>query len=180
LKSGVTDLIAVGRIVKAFGIKGEVVVRFLTDSPDRFSRLKRVYLARWDDSRGEAVAPVTETRIVNAHVEPRGARVKLEAFNDRDAAERSVGMLLMIDEAERRPLPEGRFYVHDLIGMEVVGEAGEPLGRIADILHLPAHDVYVVRDNDGEWMLPAVSAFVRHVDPDTRRITVSLIEGMRG
>ncbi len=180
MKSGATDLIAVGRIVKAFGIKGEVVIRFLTDSPERFARLEHVYLARWDDSSGRAVDPVTETRIVTAHVEPRGARLKLEALNDRDAAERSVGMLLMIGEAERMPLAEGRFYVDDLVGMQVVSEAGEALGTVADVLRLPAHDVYVIRDGDREWMIPAVSAFIRTVDPDARKITVSLIEGMRG
>jgi 16S rRNA processing protein RimM len=173
-------LLAVGRIVKAFGIRGEVIVQPMTDDSKRFLALKRVYLGRYDDALQRTGAEAVETAVVYAQVDRRGVRLQLAAIPDRTAAEKSVGLLVLVANAERVPLAEGRFFVHELIGTTVKTEEGEVLGVLTEVLRMPAQDVYVVKGEGGEFMIPAVEAFVRAVDVSARTMTVRLIEGMRG
>ncbi|HSQ76783.1 MAG TPA: ribosome maturation factor RimM [Bacteroidota bacterium] len=180
MSPAVHDLLAIGRIVKAFGIRGDVIVQPMTDDPKRFLSLKRVYLGRYDDALQRTGAEAVETAVVHAQVDRRGVRLQLAAIPDRTAAEKSVGLLVLVGNAERVPLAEGRFFVHELIGTTVRTEEGEVLGVLTEVLRMPAHDVYVVKGEGGEFMIPAVEAFVRAVDVSARTMTVRLIEGMRG
>jgi 16S rRNA processing protein RimM len=91
-----------------------------------------------------------------------------------------VGLLVLFGNTERVPLAEGRFFVHELIGVTVRTEEGEVLGVLTEVLRMPAQDVYVVKGEGGDFMIPAVEAFVRAVDVSSRIMTVRLIEGMRG
>ncbi|MCL2085230.1 MAG: ribosome maturation factor RimM, partial [Oscillospiraceae bacterium] len=77
-------------------------------------------------------------------------------------------------------LPEGRYYVRDLIGLAVVDDAaGRPVGTVEDVLQRPAHDVYAVRDTEGrERLIPAVDEFIKSIDMDARVMRVTLIEGL--
>jgi len=165
------QLLAVGSIVKAFGLKGDVVVQPMTDSPSRFRELKTLWLG--NDNRS-----VAEIRIQKAVVEPRGVRLKLEGVDDRTSAEKMRGKILFVDEEHRVRLPRGRYFVHDVIGLLVRDEAGNELGSVADVLRYPAHDVYVVRGNGREFMIPAVKEFVAAIDVAARTMTVRPIEGM--
>jgi len=165
------QLYAVGTIVKAIGIAGEVVVQPMTDFPERFRKLRVLWLG----SVGEAVSEVgVEKAVVSAH----GIRLKLRGIDDRSAAERVRGKLLFVDEARRAKLPKGRYFVHDVLGLAVRDEGGSDLGTVADVLRYPASDVYVVRGDRGEILIPAVKEFVRSVDLTARTMTVRLIEGM--
>lgn len=163
-----------------FGVRGDVVVQPMSDDPERFSGLDRVFLGRYEDAVAGSGTPVLETVIDAVHRDGRGVRLHLAALPDRTAAERAVGMLLMIPREERPPLEDGRYYVDDLVGLTVLGTDGEQLGVLAEVLRMPAHDVYVVRDGAKEFMVPAVKEFIRGVDLAARTITVALIEGMRG
>jgi 16S rRNA processing protein RimM len=171
LKTTGRELLAVGRIEKAFGIKGEVIVDPMTDSPGRFRMLKRILLGADDQE-------VQEFFIEQVSVEPRGVRVKLKGVRTRTAAEQIVGSLMFVDETDRARLPKGRFYVHQLIGLEVVDQQGKSLGKLKEVIKLPAQDVYVVDVGGREIMLPAVKEFVTAIDMSGGTITVKLIEGM--
>ena len=152
----------------------------MTDDSKRFLALKRVYLGRYDDALQRTGAEAVETAVVHAQVDRRGVRLQLAAIPDRTAAEKSAGLLVLVANAERVPLAEGRFFVHELIGTTVRTEEGEVLGVLTEVLRMPAQDVYVVKGEGGEFMIPAVEAFVRAVDVSARTMTVRLIEGMRG
>lgn len=165
------DLYAVGRIVKAFGIKGDVVVAPMTDSTRRFATLKLAFL-------GTSETAVGEVSISRAHIEPRGVRLKIAGVNDRNAAEKIVGQLLFVDKRHRVRIPRGTYFVHDIIGMSVSDDQGRPLGTVKEVLRLPAHDVYVVSRDTGDVMIPAVKEFIVGVNLSERRMTVHLIEGM--
>ncbi|MBP1658173.1 MAG: rRNA processing protein RimM [Bacteroidetes bacterium] len=180
MSPAVRDLLAIGRIVKAFGIRGDVIVQPMTDDSKRFLSLKRVYLGRFDDAQQRTGTEAVETTVVHVQVDPRGVRLRLTAIPDRTAAEKSVGLLVLVGNTERVPLAEGRFFVHELIGVTVRTEEGEVLGVLTEVLRMPAQDVYVVKGEGGEFMIPAVEAFVRAVDVSARTMTVRLIEGMRG
>jgi 16S rRNA processing protein RimM len=165
------DLLAVGSIVKALGLKGDVVVRPLTDVPDRFRTLKAVWL-------GSDAMSVVPERIEGVSVERRGVRIKFVGIEDRTAAEKLCGKLVFIEEADAIRLPAGRYFVHDVIGLSVRDEHGNEVGTVADVLRYPANDVYVVRGSRGEMMIPAVKEFVLAIDIAARAMTVRLIEGM--
>ncbi len=180
MSPAVRELLAVGRIVKAFGIRGDVIVRPMTDNPDRFRTLKHVFLGRHEDVVRQADTPAEQTTIEYVHIDARGVRLRLSSIPDRTAAERSVGLLLLIAQTDRVHLEEGRYFVHELVGLTVVNEGGETLGILAEVMRMPAHDVYVVRTEEHEFMIPAVSEFVRAVDMGARTMTVRLIDGMLG
>jgi 16S rRNA processing protein RimM len=173
-------LIAIGRIVKAFGVHGDVIVQPMTDDPGRFTTLRRVFLGRYGDARAGNGAVADETTIEAVQVDGRGVRLHLASVPDRTAAEKCAGLLVMIPTEERLPLEDGRYYVDDLIGLTVVSTTGEHLGTLADVMRMPGHDVYVVYDNGTEFMVPAVNEFIKDVDLTARTVTVALIEGMRG
>ena len=162
---------AVGTIVKAFGVRGEVIVQPMTDFPERFRKARVFWL-------GANTLSASKTGVESAVVSPRGIRLKLKGIDDRDRAEGLRGKLLFIDEAASTPLREGQYFVHDMLGLAVQEESGRPLGEIADVLRYPANDVYVVRGGRGEILIPAVKEFIRSVDIASRTMTVRLIEGM--
>ena len=118
------------------------------------------------------------TYVEKAVVSPRGIRLKLRGIDDRNAAGRIRGKILFVDEAHRAKLSKGQYFVHDVLGLAVREEGGGDLGTVADILRYPASDIYVVRGDRGEILIPAVKEFVRSVDLGTRTMTVRLIEGM--
>ncbi len=165
------QLYAVGTIVKAIGIAGEVVVQPMTDFPAKFRTLRVLWIGSDNVSASRAA-------VEKAVVSPRGVRLKLKGVDDRNAAEGIRGKILFVDEAHRATLARGQYFVHDILGLTVREESGSELGTVADVLRYPASDVYVIRGNRGEILVPAVKEFVRSVDLETRTMTVRLIEGM--
>jgi len=165
------QLYAVGTIVKAIGIAGEVVVQPMTDFPAKFRTLRRLWI-------GPDNASATQAAVEKAVVSPRGVRLKLRGVDDRNAAEGIRGKILFVDEEHRAKLSRGQYFVHDILGLEVREEDGGELGTVADVLRYPASDVYVIRGSRGEILIPAVKEFVRAVDLASRTMTVRLIEGM--
>jgi 16S rRNA processing protein RimM len=178
LSTAVRDLVAIGKIVKVFGIRGEVILQSMTSVPARFHTLRRGYLVRADEAERRADAPARQISIERASVQPRGVRLKLTGVDDRTMAEQLIGMLLMVDESQKIRVPRGTWFVHDLIGMDVVDEDGKRIGIVHDVLHMPAQDVYVIKGERGEMMIPAVKEFILSVDVAAHRMRVRLIEGM--
>ena len=165
------DLYAVGKIVKAHGIKGDVVVQPMTGSVKRFLKLKHAFL-------GKTATSAREVTVERVHVQERGVRLKLAGIDDRTSAEELRGEVLFVDKQERLRLPHGTYFVHDVIGLQVVDEEGKPLGIVKDVLPLPAHDVYVIDVEGRDIMVPAVKEFIRKIDMNRRTMEVRLIEGM--
>ncbi|MBX2991571.1 MAG: 16S rRNA processing protein RimM [Bacteroidetes bacterium] len=162
---------AVGKIVKPFGIRGELVVLPMTSNPARFRKLKQVLIGPTD-------AQVAEYGILSARVEPRGVRISIQGIADRNDAEQLVGSFLFVDEKDAVRLPKGTHFVHDIIGLRVIGENNETIGVVKDVLKYPANDVYVVERNGNEVLLPAVKEFIKRIDMESRTMKVRLIEGM--
>jgi 16S rRNA processing protein RimM len=127
------DYVTIGKIVRPQGIKGEVKVLPLTDDPERFCRLKKVFI-----NDGEAVG-VLRCRITNGDV-----FLYLEGVLDRNQAETLRGADIKIRAADKIKLPAGRYFISDLIGCDVAFEDGQKIGAVADILQYGAADVYVL------------------------------------
>jgi 16S rRNA processing protein RimM len=166
-----TDLFAIGKIVKAFGIQGDVIVRPMTGVPARFRTLKRVYV-------GASPLSVQEKGIEDASVGPRGVRLRLEGVTDRNAAAALTGLFLFIDVQHRLRPTKGSYFVDDIVGMTVLDQEGVVRGVVTEVMKLPAQDVYVVNDGVRSFMVPAVKEFILSVDVAGRRMRVKLIDGM--
>ena len=159
----------VGRILAPHGLRGEVEVEILTDFPDRFGLLKMVYL-------GEELQPA----VVEGH-RFKNSRVilKLVDCEDRDEAGTLRGKLIHVPLDEAMPLEEEEYYVYQILGLDVWTTEGEFLGSVDDILFTGSNDVYVVRNDDQELLIPALSDVIMEVDINSGRIKVQLMEGLR-
>lgn len=164
------ELVAVARILKPQGIRGEVRVESLTDNATRLTRPGRFILSRVpgvDSAPDDHAVELTRGR-------PHGRffALKFAGVETMSDAEALRDLLVKVPARELAALPEGTFYLYEIIGAEVVTEDGARLGVVEEIMRGPAHDVYVVRGPDGESLLPATREVVRAVDRETRTITV--------
>jgi 16S rRNA processing protein RimM len=157
--------VTVGRITSAHGIRGEVNVESLTDFPERFEAGSRLWLdgMAYEVERGRR--------------QGRSVILKLREVADRNQAETLAGKELLAPEATEIE-EEDVYYLHDVIGLRVEDAAGEALGELAEVLSTGSNDVYVVRGERGELLLPALDDVIREVDITGGRIVVEVPEGI--
>jgi 16S rRNA processing protein RimM len=99
--------------------------------------------------------------------------IRLEGVENPEATSKYRNALLFVKATELPKLPEGEYYYHQLLGMTVLDEAGQVLGKLVDILETGANDVYVVKSEDGkELLLPAIEDNILSVDPEQRQMRV--------
>jgi 16S rRNA processing protein RimM len=165
-----TEMIAIGRILAPHSGHGEVKVLPLTDFPERFAKLTRVFLG---DNE--------QCQVERTRWHKKCVLLKLAGCDDRTAAEQLRGRLLFLPEEELVLLPEGQYYVHQLIGMRVETVAGQLLGILSDVLHTGANDVYVVQGAKGqEILVPAQRNVVERIDLAARVMVVNPLPGLLG
>jgi 16S rRNA processing protein RimM len=113
---------------------------------------------------------------------PHGHRllVKFEEVGDRADAESLRGRLLLVREEDAPALPPGHYWVHEVVGLEVITEAGRSLGRIREVLHNPANDVWLVEGGGREFLVPALRDVVAEVDRESRRAVIREVPGLLG
>lgn len=165
-----------GTVTRPHGVRGEVKVRPETDDPARFDSLSAVYL-------GSDEASATRFDVRSVAFQPFGSDVTvilgLVSVDDREGAERLAGSLVLADQADMPPLAEGEFFLDDLIGIEAVDPDGAVLGRVIEVLDLPAQPVLVLeRPNGRQAMIPFVDEFVESVDPDEQVLVLRPIDGL--
>ena len=158
--------VAIGRVGAPWGVRGAVRVVPLTDSRELFA-----------PGRGVTVSGQRRT-IASARWQKGIVSLRLSGTDDREAAEALRGRLLAVAESELLPLPEGQYYRFQLIGLAVVSTDGEELGRVTDVLSTGANDVYVVRGDRGELLLPATDEVVREIDLEKGRMLIEALPGL--
>jgi 16S rRNA processing protein RimM len=148
------DGLIVGELVGPHGILGDVKLYPLTDYPERLARYRRlVFLfpdGSWQDVRVQRARPHKNVWLL-----------KLRDVNTLEAAEALRGTQVLVRKEHLVPLPEGQFYIHEVIGLKVVTPEGDELGTVTDVLRNPANDIYVA----GPYMIPAVKELVERIDP---------------
>ena len=162
------EKISIGKITSAVGLKGEVKVYNYSDSADIYRSTEAIYVG--DELR----------KIQGVRTQKNMVILKLEGIDDRNAAEKARGSELFITEADLPELPEGQFYVRDLIGMTVIdAENGNEIGEVRDVIQNTAQDIFDVKTREGKQVLiPKVPEFIIDIDAETRTIKVKLIEGL--
>ncbi|HEX2088481.1 MAG TPA: ribosome maturation factor RimM [Actinomycetota bacterium] len=163
--------IAVGRINRPHGIKGEVVVQPLSEVEMRFAAGSRLY--RQEDE-GDALT-VAEARPYRGRL-----LVTFEGVRDRNAAEAMAGAFLFVPSSSAPHLPEDEYWTHELVGCDVLTDEGRALGSIREIIHTPANDVWVAQAEEGETLIPALKDVVKDVDLPARRVIVREVSGLTG
>lgn len=153
-----------GIIVNTHGVKGEVKIQPWADSAEFLLGFESFYI----DGK--------PFRRISARVHKQCLIIVLEGVEDIGAAMRLKGKTVYIDRDDAK-LPEGGFFIQDIIGAEVRDEKGLMLGKLIDVLEMPAGNVYVVQ-GEKEVLIPAVPEFILSTNVSEGIITVRLIEGM--
>jgi 16S rRNA processing protein RimM len=166
--------LAVGRVLRPHGIRGELRVEVVTDFPERLDQHAVFYLAPPNAPESVQSYPVQGMRWHKGVL-----LLKLVGCDDRNAADGLRGKLVQIPIEDAVPLEEGEYYHFEMSGVRVETEGGEQLGRVVEVLSTRANDVYVVRGPGGELLLPAVEGVVRELDVEGRRMVVRLLPGMQ-
>ncbi|MDE6996838.1 MAG: ribosome maturation factor RimM [Oscillospiraceae bacterium] len=158
----------VGKVTNVHGLMGEVKVQPWADSPEFLCQFKTLYV-------DEAHFPMTVQR---ARVHKNMVIIKFDGPTDVPSALSLRNAILYIDRSDV-DLPEGAFFLADIYGLEVRDAAtGEVLGKIADVLTLPANNVYVVKGGARELMIPAVPQFIAETSVEGGFIRVNMMEGL--
>ncbi|MCV6985665.1 ribosome maturation factor RimM [Mycobacterium shinjukuense] len=167
--------LVVGRVVKAHGVTGEIVVEIRTDDPTaRFApgtRLRARPARESDQGRDYVVDGARD----------HGGRllVRLAGVADRDTADALRGSLLVIDSADLPPIDEpDTFYDHQLEGLRVRTTTGQRVGVVAEVIHTAAGELLAIRGDDREVLVPFVGAIVPSVSLDDGTIVIDPPEGL--
>ncbi|HET7009226.1 MAG TPA: ribosome maturation factor RimM [Anaerolineales bacterium] len=161
--------LVVGRVVRPHGVRGDLLVEPLSEVLDSIQPGGHVFLG--DRRRGFPV--------VSLRRHARKYLLRIEGCNGRDEAESFRGEELRVRLEDAAPLPPGKFYRWQVIGLRVVTEDGRRLGTVRQILETGANDVYAVQGESGkEILLPAITSVIRKIDPETGEMRVRLMPGL--
>ena len=162
------DTVIVARVNGPHGRDGSLSVELLSDIPGRFDVGRELLL----DGNPH---PIREARQTG----PSTALLRLEGINNRGKASGLTGKYLSALPDAELTLEEGEFFHYQLIGMQVRTEDGELLGELQEILETGSNDVYIVRGESGEVLIPAIAHVVLDVDVSAGAMLVRLPEGLR-
>ena len=167
----------IGRVRRAHGIRGELVVETLTDAPDAIFAPGRRVLAGTRD--GELTRGAIELRVIRSSPFKGGLIVAFEGIHDRNEADSWRDRTFLVPEDEVAPPSEDELFIHDLVGMRVVRVSGEAVGEITQVFELPQGLVMeVARDGGKLALLPFNDQTVTGVDAEQRVVHVDPIEGL--
>ena len=158
------DYIRIGIVAKPQGIRGEIKVNNLSDTLERFLDLEYIFV----EDKGN----YTRYNVKGTRLGDECAFLFLEKIYDRDAADALRNKYICVDRQNAIKLPEGRYFIFDLEGCNVVTDEGVILGKVTEVMQPGANDVYVVKNGKNEILIPAVKSFVMDIDIDKKLITV--------
>ena len=159
--------IIIGKIISAHGNRGEIKVKPLTESAERFYQLEDIVISH-------EKYKITRSRIIKDMV-----ILKLEDINQIIDTKDLIGKYIEIERNKAIKLPKGSYFVHEIIGLEVYFDNLSYLGQVSDIIKTGSNDVYVVIDECGkEILIPAIKDIVKSINLDGKKIIIKNIEGL--
>lgn len=159
--------VAVGRVVGAWGVRGDIKVHPLAP-PELLAKGRTVHLDE------------TPRIIERSARHDKAFHLKLAGIGNREAAARLNGLYLELPEAELPPPGQDTYYHYQLIGLRVVTASGEELGEITEIISTAGNDVFVVRGPRGEVLVPGIEDVVQEVDVTAGRMVIEPVPGLLG
>lgn len=158
-------------ITAAHGVHGALRVRVHSDHPDRFSVVQTVYI-------GTSELDLRPVKVLASSQTGDMAVLTLEGITTREGAEAVRNCHLYIDADSMLPPPEGRYFIHDLIGCLMKTRSGREIGVVEDVLLLPVNDLYVVRKGGEEYLIPAIPDVIVEVRIADKQILIEDIPGL--
>jgi len=160
------EYILIARIEQLYGKDGFVKLKLFSDFPDRFLNLKKVYIDFWGDKKRFYVEDVNDLKgkII----------IKFKKFDSPRDSQVLIEREIYVDEKDAVSLPDSHYFVHDLIGSEVVVEK-ERIGTISEVIKGKANDVLVVlTDDKNEKLIPFVLNFIEKFDASKKRLILNI------
>ena len=158
----------IGRVLKPWGVHGELKIEVLTEFPERFASLRTVYLG--DDAKPFSVE--------NTRLHGKAALIKFKGIDRPEDADALRDQIVQVPREDAVKLPKGKLYLYQIIGLRVVTVDGEALGEITDVLDTGANDVYIVQDGSREILIPAIEDVVKEINLERQEVVVKLMEGL--
>jgi len=166
---GEPEYLVVGFLRRPHGVKGEILMDIHTDFPERLKTGMTVFV-------GDEYQPMV---VASRRPHAAGMLVRLRGIKSPEDAGLYRNTRVYVPAADRPELPEGEYYHHQLIGLNVVTDDGRELGLLVDILETGANDVYLVRDTAGnEVLLPAIPPVILEIKLADRQMRVHLLDGL--
>jgi 16S rRNA processing protein RimM len=163
------EFLVVGRIVRPHGVRGALLVEPVSKIIDSLEPGNRVFLGEGD----------TPFELISIRYHQKRLMISLAGVVDRSQAEELRGKELKIRFSQAAPLDEDEYYYWQIIGLQVVLESGESLGKVVEIIETGANDVYIVRNDEGdEILLPAIASVILNVDLEAEKILARLMPGL--
>lgn len=160
-----------GQIVNVKGLKGEVKVNSFTDDNTKFERIPKVFIKQKQN--------LTEYEIEDVGYSKNQVILKFKNIDTVEEAEKLRNSYIVVDREIFGELPEGVYYIADLIGLDVYTESNEYLGKVDDIFNTGSNDVYVVKAENGmQKLLPGIDEVIKKIDLESNKIIVNLIKGL--
>ena len=158
--------IEIGKIVNTHGLKGHIKVEPWCDGIETFEYLKRVFV------NGK------EYSMDSVKIQKNLFLVKLKELSTVEDAELLKGKIIYADEDEMPPLPEGVYYLKDIIGLSVY-EGEKFIGEVTDWIETGANNVYIIKRPKGkDLLIPAIDSVINEVDIENKKMSVTLLEGL--
>lgn len=160
----------IGTILKPQGIHGELKVQPVSPDPERFYQLEKIYILK-----EEAQCLTIDTvRVIKNFV-----FLKFTGIDTRNDAELLRGQELFIAEEQLIDLDSDEYFIHDVVGCDVIDENGRRIGEIVEVMQESSSDIYVVHDQAGrEFLIPAIKDIILRVDIKSKKIDIHVIEGL--
>lgn len=162
------QFLKVGKILRAWSIRGDVKVQPTAIKPEELQQVKRVFIGPHH----------REYTVQSFRPHQNNWLLKLAGIETRNDAERLHDLWLSIERKDR-PAPAGdEYFSNQIIGLKVETIDGLELGAVTEILKTGANDVYIVESDRGEILLPAQAEVIRSIDLEQGKMIVKLIEGL--
>jgi 16S rRNA processing protein RimM len=160
------ELFSIGEVIATWGVHGEIKIRVLTDFPKRFKKGSS-FLIDGIRYNIETVKKLND-----------GIVLKLEGIDTPEAALPLKNKKMKVTEAELQKLPKGMYYRHQIIGLTVITEDGEKIGEISEIIETNANNVYVVRSDGREALIPAKGNIIKEINIENGTMTIEMVKGL--
>ena len=162
------ELIIIGKIIKEWGVKGEVLILPLTFDTERFYKLKNIFI--------EKDNLIEFKEILQAKPHKSRLLLKIKDWDSPEEAKRYRGALIKIKRSESPELPPDTYYHYDIIGMDVYTTDDIHLGKIDSIIETASNDVYVIKKDKEEYLIPAIKDVIKNINLSSKKMTVKFIE----
>lgn len=166
------DLVRVGTVARAHGIKGEVKVLSDFGGPEDFLAVKEIWLA------DPGMEPGKEIKVTRSRPGGKFVILQIKGVADRTSAENLCGKEVWIDRQFLPELPDGQYHWHELIGLQVETEGGRRLGEVTTLFATAGHDILVIRGGGREYLLPVREEFLLDRNSETGILTVADVPGL--